>query len=297
MRLRLARSSAAILVIAAAGCSLVRNLDDLGNGLVADGGSEAAPLVEAGDDAQNMIGNDAAVDAPLEGDVDAATSYASMVLADHPVAYLRLGDPDLTVAKNERPSGDGHFVGATATVETPGLIAGDPDTAVRLQGKGRITLPLVPGLFIGTSPFTIEAWIAVDDTDGPLPTQWIVGREDVNNPRNGVSFLVDGAGVALERWQNQNASRVNGLNPRRGLPSHVLTTYDGTRIEVWVDGTPSGLGPSIQNVPDNAYATVAGAQSSQATSYFQGVIDEIALYDYALPADRIALHWRTGKGP
>jgi hypothetical protein len=152
-------------------------------------------------------------------------------------------------------------------------------------------------LFVAQAPFSIEAWVAVDDTDGPLPTEWILGREDVTNPRNGMSFLIDAAGVALERWVNQNASRVTGPSPRRGAPSHVVATYDGMRNQVWVDGTPSGLGPSAQNIPDNTYPTIAGAQSSQAAAYFHGVIDEIALYDYALSDARIDAHYRAGKGP
>lgn len=308
MRWRFARGSAAIavalgvvaLVAPAPGCSFVRDLDGLGDGVPDGGGHDGdGPLLDGGIDAPTPP-IDAANDAPNDAasDADAGTAYASEVLADHPVAYFRFGDATLALAKNERSSGDGHFAGSTATAGVPGLIAGDPDTAVRLEGSARVTLPTVPGLFIGQAPFSIEAWIALDDTDGgTLPTQWIVGREDVANPRFGVSFLVDSSGVALERWVNQNASRVTGPNPHKAAASHVVTTFDGTKIEVWVDDTPGGLAPSPQDVPANTYPTVAGSQSSQVAGFFHGVMDELALYDYVLPADRISAHWRAGKGP
>ena len=128
-------------------------------------------------------------------------------------------------------------------------------------------------------------------------TQWIVGREDVSLPRFGVSFLIDPNGVALERWFNQDASRVNGPRPSVGVPTHVVATYDGSRIQVWANGTPSGLAPSLEVVPENSLPIVIGAQSSKNGGFFQGTIDEVALYDRVLSPERISAHYRAGKAP
>jgi hypothetical protein len=295
--MRLWRLFAAIILVAVtvvtAACSLLADLDGLASAepFDADAGTRGDP------DAQPPAiegGPEAAVDATT--DREAGTTYADNVLADHPVVYLRLGDSALDVAKNERPTGNGKYTGTSTMLGNAGLIAGDPDKAVRLQNKGRIAVPLVPGLFVGKAPYTIEAWIALDAPDGAVPTQWIVGREDVTNPRFGASLLVDGAGVAMERWANQDASRVNGSKPRFDGPNHVVGTFDGTTIQIWVDGVPGPVASSPQDIPDNAFPTVIGSQSSQLTGFLQGSIDEVALYDYVLSPARIMAHARVGRG-
>lgn len=290
--------SARWLAISALGtataCTLLQpDLDALyAGGEAVEGG---AP--EGGSDATSPS-LDGGADVLVPGvDAEAGSAYAAEVLADAPVVYMRLGEASGDVAKNERPSGDGKYAGETAMLGAPGLLFGDRDTSVRLQGRGRISLPLVPALFVGQSPFTIEAWIAVDPVDGGLFTQWIVGREDVTNPRFGVSLIVDESGVALERWQNQNASRCTGASPRLGAPSHVVSTFDGAQMRVWVDGIPTGPVASPQNVADQTLPIVAGAQAGQAAAFFQGRIDEVALYDRVLSPDRILAHYQAGRAP
>jgi hypothetical protein len=66
---------------------------------------------------------------------------------------------------------------------------------------------------------------------------------------------------------------------------HVLTTYDGIRRAVYVDGILIGA-----DVPGANNATAANFRigSTNFGEWFQGSIDEVALYDYGLAPNQIA---------
>ncbi|MDB4946124.1 MAG: Autotransporter adhesin [Labilithrix sp.] len=275
-----------MVACSAAACTLLTDLD----GLAGPPAGETDAALDAA-----VTVRDASADA--EGDAAARVSYADEVGRDHPVVYLRLGDDALPAAHDQRPAGDAIFMGTSVVLGRPSLLAGDPDPSVRLEGTGRIVLPYVARLFTGTLPYSVEAWIAVDAAAGG-PLRWLLGRDDTGGDRSGVSIFVDpGTGMAMERWAvSRPASRVTGALPRPGAASHVVATYDGGRMQIWVDGIPSGTVSSPLEIPDNGYSIVVGSQSTQQTAFFQGGIDEVALYDHALPIDRILAHWHAGTG-
>lgn len=287
--MRSARLFAASLLVCVAGaCTLLTDLDGLsGPALAADGGREGAALGDGGVDAPAL---DSAAD------VDAGSAYAAAVLVDHPVVYLRLGDRTPEVAKNERPGGSGTYSGNVTTVAQPGLIVGDPNTAVKLAGSGRVRVPAVRGLFLGLSPFSIELWLAIDQLVASGAVQWLLGCDDVDNPRFGVSLIVDNQGVSFERWVKGVNRRISGQQPRVAAPSHIVATYDGAAIQLWVDGTPTSVLSTDAGMPDNTYPIIVGAQSSELNAFLRGTVDELALYDYVLPPARIAAHLAVGTG-
>lgn len=252
------------------------------------GGEGGPPPVDGGDG-----GGDAAI--------DAGESYAAAVLADHPLFYLRLGESAGITAVDTAGGAGGVYGGSPYTLGHVGLLTNDPDTALALDG-GNAHAAVQPtgaasGALTAFAPFTIEAWIL--ETARPGVSRWILGRETLGPPRNGISFIVDDTGVFLERWVNQNASRVGGpANPAVGVPAHVVATFDGATMQVWVDAVAGSSGPSEPDasIPANAQPFAIGSQSSFLSGGFLGVIDEVALYDHVLTADRIATHYKIGSG-
>jgi hypothetical protein len=63
--------------------------------------------------------------------IDAALAYRETVLADHPLAYWRLADSDIT-ARDELGGDNGQYAGA-CTFGAPGAIAGN--AAVTFDGS------------------------------------------------------------------------------------------------------------------------------------------------------------------
>ncbi len=81
--------------------------------------------------------------------------------------------------------------------------------------------------------------------------------------------------------------------PVNGVPldtfTYVAVTFDETRLKMYRNGTESDSEPAIASMPDTDVPLVVGEG-------FAGTLDELAIYEKALPADRIAAHYRAGAG-
>src|SRR5437588_12563469 len=83
----------------------------------------------------------------------ASSGYRTAVLADNPVSYWRLGEGSGTTAADEQGTNSGTYVGSP-TLGQPGLLTGDPNTAVAFNGSSaKVEIPSIQ------TPRTIEAWI------------------------------------------------------------------------------------------------------------------------------------------
>ena len=79
---------------------------------------------------------------------------------------------------------------------------------------------------------------------------------------------------------------------------HVATIARGTNIQNYFDGvlvgtggtTTADYGTSVYNVH------IGGGGVFDATgNYFEGQFDEVAIFDKAIPAERIAIHYQAGR--
>ena len=232
---------------------------------------------------------DAPVDGPVDAPPDGPTSvYRAAVLADAPLAYWRLGEKSGTVAHDETGHGyDGTCTGAY-TLGAAGALAGDPDTAVTLDG---ITGQVDVGDnfdFAGQVPFSFEAWVkpAVIDT----VYRHVVTKMAFNgfgNPQVGTYVILQQGNTTLgfERWQGAAAVLTVETSdfPVAGSWAHIVATYNGTVGELYVNGV------AIQASAGSGGVTASGVHMLWG-NVLQGVIDEIAVYDHVLSTARVAAH-------
>ena len=234
-------------------------------------------------------------DAPIDTASDAGAMYRDVVLADSPIGYWRLGDIG-AIARDELGLHDGMYSGS-CTQGVAGAIAGDANTAVTFDGGScKVTMP-VAFAFAGTAAFSVEAWV---QTTANTQFQMVLSDETRNatNPIDGYALLVvpiaNGGGPSLERVISQA-----GVKTPVGLLGagfeHVVATYDGAHVALYVNGAFSGQAADARAANTITQVAIIGAAS--VGNYFAGTLDEVALYGTALAADRIAAHHQAGAGP
>ena len=70
--------------------------------------------------------------------------------------------------------------------------------------------------------------------------------------------------------------------------SHVLCTYDGANIRVYINGLPSGTTPAQTGLITSTNATALNVgRDSAGSGYFNGTIDEVKIYGFALSSDEV----------
>src|SRR5579864_4064893 len=93
---------------------------------------------------------------PVFAQMSNTSMYKQTVLADHPIAYYRLGEPP--GAPVALDSSGHHHTGTYANypgLGVPGLIAGTANTAVDFT-RGEVIIPNYNHLNFVNAPFTIE---------------------------------------------------------------------------------------------------------------------------------------------
>lgn len=230
--------------------------------------------------------------------VDPNATYKSVVLADSPVAYYRLGENSGTTAADETGNHDGTYVG-TVTLGADALIT-DEDTAVGFNGSDSYISTDWSGILSG--PFTIEFWVKTIDTDPDTHgiVSWGDSTSDGSKAHCRINSDNTNGVVGAARFEVGGGYYIGSIMIADDLPHHVVVVSDGADVDntaVYIDGeidSASGVNPQAMSI--NAGADVAIGRRTQISDneYFSGVLDEIAIYSYALSAERVAAHYNQG---
>ena len=243
-------------------------------------------------------------------------SYVAVVTADAPLAYLRLDDGAGSAAPTIRQS-TGHIVsgatyGASVQLGVPGALAHDDDTAVAVDG-GSFAVDLTSDpvfSFPGLAPYSFEVWVLPDG--GNIATDptayhsfWSRNEPDGSAGRVAYSGGLIGNLLFAERLidGDDGTGNINFVTAKtaQNVWLHVVVTFDGRNHQLYFDGALQSArrwdaGLDFQAPVDLLIGGQAPDTSGDEGTFFVGAIDELAVYDHALAADRIAYHYAVGAG-
>ena len=223
-------------------------------------------------------------------------SYESEVLADGPAMYWRFGESAGTTAQDETANNrDGTYVGCT--LGQTGAVFGDADTAVDLDGID----DFVRGSynpFTNATVRTFEGWANRDVTGAvhalfggvgnPSPQMTIASA----GPASTVEFRPDrGQGGAgdIASWTSAWPGTAQWV--------HWVLIFDESAdtAELYINNVSQGVVSGVTRAyPASPGNFVAGSVVDGALSWFDGRMDEVAVYESALSATRIGVHYTVG---
>lgn len=284
----------AIALTFCAGCGLFPSLDGLSG---ADASSNDASVDAIANDATKNDASDASDAQTTQDAADAgAVTYRATVLADGPAGYWRLGGTNQTAA-DELGAHPGTSHG-NVMFGVAGAIANDPDTAARFVDRtGWIQVP-GPFQFGGKVPFSIEVWANSDTIVDYFPLASCDGPLN-EGPRFGWSFYFDLDGT-LDFGRYDGDGGVKTIAATSSAPAvskwhHFVATYDGSVQIIYVDGALADQTSAGNETPTPDDFTI-GADSQGTGVAFQGVIDEVAIYAFALTQPQVLHHYKVGSG-
>lgn len=241
---------------------------------------------------------DAAIDVPIpDAAIDAQVRYADVVFADQPLAYWRFGADSNAIAIDATGNGnDGVYVGAMTL--GPGAIGADAETAAMFTGANHVRIGDKLA-FPGRAPFTLEAWIK------PAPagnSAGIISKDTelagTGSMRVGYLLYASNTLIAAERSLGDLAAMrqlaVINVGPPANTWSHVVATYDGISLTLFVDTVVRASASTSIDLPGSAISLAIGGRNGGADERFRGAIDEVAIYPRALTPVEITRHHVIG---
>ncbi|MBX3219477.1 MAG: LamG domain-containing protein [Labilithrix sp.] len=285
---RVVASAVAVAVGSLWACSAL-DLSEYSSG---DGPQES---MDAGEDGGGSSGSSGSSGGPRDavaGDADssdAKASYRDAVMADGPLGYWRLGETAGTNAKDEVGAHAGVYQGGI-TLGLPG-IADDGDTALGLAGTNG-SVQLGDSLdFSGNVPITLEAWVWLDALDTDY--RRVIAKRGAEGGYS-IFCQTNSAGCSLELRGGGGAAITCDVEMEKERWYHVVGTYDGTTARAYRDGVEVCNRIATVTFSKVDAPLVIGAWSTGG-NYLEGKLDEVAIYDKALPAARIAEHFAHRK--
>jgi len=221
--------------------------------------------------------------------------YSAAVMADAPVGYWRLGEPSGTTARDFSGAGHPGTYTNSPTLGVAGAITGD--TAVTFTAAS--SQYIAPSFVFNQPQATIEAWIYM--TAAPSVARLIGGCSDGFNSGTGDKQLYIDTDGKLYFYGFDGAVRITSA-PASAIPFndwvHVAGVADGSNLTTYVNGVSVGsvaCGNTFTGYSVNNFfiAALAPTPAGVAPSYFDGSIDEVALYPTGLSAARILAHYNA----
>lgn len=227
----------------------------------------------------------------------ASSAYETAVLADSPAAYYRLNESSgSTMSDDSGNSLNGTYAGSGVTYSATGATPTDSDSAVTLNGSGGGASVADASGFDPTSALTLEAWIKPTSFSGE-PTvvaktnssiaQYGMWIYDTGGNPDGISMYVDIGGT-------DHYITVTNTGWKYNVWNQLVGTYDGSHFRLYVNARMVGQQAQTGSISTLTNSFGIGKEpTSWGDPSFTGGIDEVAVYDTALSAGRIAAHFQA----
>jgi hypothetical protein len=228
---------------------------------------------------------------PAETTTPPPSGYAAAVLSDGATGYWRLGEASGTTAANAVSGGSAGTYKNSPTLGQPSLLPGDAaNTSVRFNGTSQsVAIPFNAGVDASTA-VTVEAWIKPNAL--PATGRW---ASVATKPE---SFTLQFSGDQLEFTIIQNGVRQRMRAPSgtivAGQVYHVIGTYDGKQSKLYVNGKLVPARTLTGAISQNPQGFNIGSWDG-ASEFFNGWIDDVAVYKSALTQTQVNNHYALGR--
>lgn len=233
--------------------------------------------------------------------IEIKDEYREEVESDNPIAYWRLGESTGTTADNEGSLGDA--VDATysnsPTLGASSLLwSGYGNTAAEFDGVNDGVL-IPDNSSINTESFTQKTVELIFNTDTVNGKQVIYEQGGIYT---GLNIFLNDNQLNLGAWTNQSGDWLN-YEISANTTYNVALVFDTGELTGYINGNSIGTVSAGFNSIDSNTGDIAIGQVKENTRfsntegysgdgyYFDGTIDEVALYNTALSATQVQSHF------
>jgi hypothetical protein len=231
---------------------------------------------------------------PLTVASTASTAYDQIVSADGPQAYWRLGETagTTTSVDSSGQSNNGTFSGIT--LGAAGKVAGNT-AATTSSSSGRM---IGEKAYSFPQQFTVEAWFKQSFTRGGRIIGFGNSKTGNSSSNDRMLYLRSNGQVTFGVNDGSQRTINSASNKNNSAWHHAVGTYENGAMKLYVDGVLAGSQTIGQaslyygwwRVGNDTTSSWSGGGATQTGM----VIDEAAVYPYALTADQVTAHYNAG---
>jgi len=202
------------------------------------------------------------------------------------VGWWKFDEISGETAEDSAGNNDGRLVGDPQWQPTGGKVGG----ALEFDGDGDYVDCGADPAFDITGKITVAAWVNIRS----IPTQWVavVAKGEnawrLSNVRSGTNFHF---GIAI--WSSPNPSVDGSTQVGTNEWHHVCGTYNGSAINIYLDGVLDGTISNTTGIGTSTTSLLIGENPEATGRYWDGLIDDVRIYNYALSEKEIEMLCRV----
>ena len=144
-----------------------------------------------------------------------------------------------------------------------------------------------------TNELSIELWVKLNDV---ISSQYLINRGYGNGYSIYYKNDVSGFWFAIDDGAAGNRDILSGnLGYTTSDWYHVVGTWNGTNLKIYVNGISYGTETGTNLLGSSGTFYICSYFGTPTIFPFNGTIDEVRIYDRALGAEEIALHYFLGS--
>jgi hypothetical protein len=215
--------------------------------------------------------------------------YGAAVLADSPVAYLRMDETSGTTVADQTGNGNTGTLMNTPTLgEPPGIGTGHSIKFTKASSE-IMTLNDAASLHLN-DVFTYECWVKFNTFD--THNVDLYGQTAANSALLRVTFDTRVLTLRVNSVADVCASTIALTT---GSWYHLAVTKNGSAVHLYINGVDRTGTVTNQTITTASAVTHAwGTGGIGDANSLDGWLDEIAMYNYALTSAQVAAHYAAG---
>jgi Tfp pilus assembly protein PilE len=178
-----------------------------------------------------------------------------------------------TTSQNGLPNGAYVFNGSSSEITIPDSTSTSPTAAV-----------------------TVSAWARPASI--PASTKGIVSKDisgTIANPPYALQLIAAGFNWTIDNAANTTITvSCSNVTPTAGTWYHLTGTFDGSLMRIYVNGTQCTNTASQTDIGDTTGLLRIGQQKTGQNRWFDGTIDDVRIYNRALPLSEIQTIYTGG---
>ncbi|BDZ46066.1 LamG-like jellyroll fold domain-containing protein [Naasia aerilata] len=202
--------------------------------------------------------------------------YTDAVRADGATNYWRLGEPSGSVLYDLVGSDDA-YAGTGLTRGLAGALTADSNTATTFSGDANGTAG-TRNLISGPQSFAVEAWFKTTSTTGGKIVGFGSSSTGLSSSYDRHLYLDAAGHVVWGVWPGYSSTVTTSGVYNNGQWHHVVGNLSASGQQLYVDGTLIGSTSVTSAQAYSGYWRIGGDSSWAGDQYFDGTIDEVAVY-------------------
>ncbi|MET1006925.1 MAG: PKD domain-containing protein [Propionibacteriaceae bacterium] len=217
-------------------------------------------------------------------------AYGKAVYDDEPSLFWRLNESSGTTAADTSAAGvtgiysGGYTQGTASTVTTSG-------TAVTFNGTNGTVASSVA--FNNPSAYSEELWFKTTTTRGGK----LIGFGDAQSGTSGNYdrhvYMENSGQLTFGTYTGQLNTTTSPTSYNNGQWHHLVATQGADGMKLYVDGAVVGTNAQTSAQSYSGYWRIGGDSSWSGDNFFNGSIDEAAVYPTALTAAQVKAHYQA----